>query len=321
MAIGAASGMEIYDAEFQSGVVEVLAQSTNAFNAASRNAIVLGSELLKGEYNKEAFFDLNATLVERRDLTDVSTETDDDLSQGEIIGVKVSRRAQTANTLDSLRKVQADEREMSFVLGQQYAKAKLANMLNTGCSALAGTLLHESNALYDATATADTGLTHKNLVKGLAKMGDGQGRIVAWIMHSASQFQLMENSIESAALLDSVAGAFINSGNIASLNRPMIVTDSTALYSDTDYYVVGLTEQGLRLVESEQESVVGEVVTGYHNLLFRVQGEFSYNVTVKGFAYDSTANPTDATLAGDNWTTAVTSVKDCAGIIIKHTIE
>jgi len=64
-------------------------------------------------------------------------------------------------------------------------------------------------------------------------------------------------------------------------------------------------------------------LTGFENLVYRLQGESAYNIGVKGFTWDTATggvNPLDAAVATQaNWDQAVTSYKDCAGVYIKTT--
>jgi hypothetical protein len=67
--------------------------------------------------------------------------------------------------------------------------------------------------------------------------------------------------------------------------------------------------------------MVVDLVSGLDNLVYRFQGEFAYNMGVKGFKWDTGnggANP-DATAlgTGSNWDAASTSYKDFAGCIIQ----
>ena len=67
--------------------------------------------------------------------------------------------------------------------------------------------------------------------------------------------------------------------------------------------------------------MVLDEVTGLENLVVRLQGEFAYNLGVKGFKWDTAnggANPSDAAVGtGTNWDAAVSSYKDYAGIVIQ----
>ena len=326
MAIGKASDFTIYEAEFNGGQVEGLASNIDAFNAASRNSIILESPMVdRGQYHKTSFFK-QGTWVSRRDLTSVTAATDIALTQGELIGVKVSRKfGPIAQTIDAWRKIAKDPREMSFILGQQYAQHKQQAMLDSALLAAEAAIQGQSALNYDATGQSTKTLTHGHLVSGLAKFGDRQNAVRCWVMHSKPYFNLMSQAITDKVY--EVAGVTINSGTVASLGRPIVVTDlastSGGLYdlngSLTDTYnVLGLVEGGVRARESEREDVAFELVTGLENLVYRFQAEFSYTIFIAGMKWDvgnGGANPTDANLATTtNWDAAVTSDKDKAGI-------
>src|SRR5690606_36064766 len=117
---------------------------------------------------------------------------------------------------------------------------------------------------------------------------DASSRIVCWVMHSKPFFDLMENTIADA--LFNVANVTVYQGTVATFNRPVVVTDSTSLTtstsSDTDYHILGLVEDAVRIVESEEREIVSEVVTGLENLVLRIQGEYAFNLRVRGFQWD-----------------------------------
>jgi hypothetical protein len=147
-------------------------------------------------------------------------------------------------------------------------------------------------------------------------------------MHSKNYFDLMKHQIGTSANGDIVSGVAVQGANPLTLNRPVIVTDSDALKvaggsgsgAYTDYHVLGLTANGIVVENSETERVVLDEVTGLENLVVRMQGEYAYNLGVKGYKYDTTvgANPSDANLGtSTTWDLAATSYKDVAGVIIQ----
>ena len=75
---------------------------------------------------------------------------------------------------------------------------------------------------------------------------------------------------------------------------------------------IALTEFPLAVLEGPK--------TGSDNLYFRWQAEYSYNLKLKGCAYNTGtgANPTNAAVANaSNWTTKVADNKLLPGVIIK----
>jgi hypothetical protein len=320
MAIGKYSDFQIYDEQFHSGAWEALEQETNAFNEASRNGIQLISQGARGHFEEQSFFKVNADMIKRRDISDTTDATDDPLESAELRAPKVNRKFQVANTLDSLRKITSSVEEFSFVLGQQAGKARAVDYLNTGLRAGVAAMLSNSGVQHDAGKNASVEV----LIDGLSKYGDAASRIVLWASHSAPGFQLMKSQLDVET--DRVAGATIYEASVGTLARRLLITDSPALVqgsveSPTGYYILGLTESGIALLESEDNFLFSGVVSGRENLIFRVQGEHAYNVRVNGYAYThATENPNDDAIGThSNWVRRYSDNKSTAGILIKVT--
>lgn len=328
MAIGKASDFKVYQDQYQSGIVEVLTQNSKAFNDASRGALVLNTVSRRGDYSQAAFFQSVTNLVSRRDTTSTSTATDLALTEEEIISVKLNRKiGPVAQTRDAFRKIAAGRtsEELSFILGQQSAVAMQLDMLNSALRAARAALANQATNLY--TIPTNGTLATSGLVSGLSKFGDAADQIVAWVMHSKPYYDLVANQI--AANIYGVSNFNVAQGTPVTLNRPVIVTDSDALIvtggsgstAFTNYYTLGLTVGGALVENTEQEELVVIDITGNENLVVRYQGEFAYNLGVKGFKYDITnggANPADSAVAtGSNWDPAMTSLKNWAGVTIQ----
>ena len=322
MATGQLANLKVYNAEYNGGMIESVAQMTNAFNAASLNAIRLVPGLERGNYKKESFF-TNVDAVSRRDMTSVSALDDNAQAQDEEISVKLHRKYHITQTVGALKTAGYDMREMSFIWGQAYGERKIQAQLNSAIKSVEAAIEGNSAMNYDATGESTKTLTYTHLINGLKKFGDAQDRIIAWVMHSKPFFDLMINATDNYKV-DSVSGFTINSGGVASLGRPIIVTDDASLYNDksgTDTYnVLGLVANAVVAQETEEDTIYAEIETGKEQLILRQQNEFAFNVGCKGFKWDITnggANPTDSTLSTtSNWDQAATSDKDTAGIRI-----
>ena len=328
MAAGKASDFKVYQDQFQAGVIETLTQNSNAFNAASAGAITLATISRRGDYSQQAFFKNVAGLVSRRDTTSVADADILPLTQDEWISVKLNRKIGPVDqTKDAFRKIMAGlaEDEMSFLLGEMAAKAMQVEMLNSALRA--GRAALNAQAAVKYTIPTSGTMNTAGLVSGLSKFGDAASQIVCWVMHSKAYFDLVQNQI--TANIDGVSNFNVATGTPVTLNRPVLVTDSDALVvtagsgsaATTDYMTLGLTVDGLKVENTEEEELVSENVTGKENLITRLQGEFAYNMGVKGFKWDignGGANPNDATLGtGSNWDAVRGSHKDFAGVIIQ----
>lgn len=320
MAIGLEADFVIYNQQFWGGVVETLQQNTEAFNAASQNAVRLVTRSILGDYERESFLKSTASLISRRDVTASTSVSDSKLQAGEMIGVKVNRRlGPVTQSRDAFRKIGVSPEEFSFMLGQQSGPAIAIDYINLAVGAVRAAITNVAALQYDATADTLKTLNHTAMVGGLSKFGDRAARIVAWVMHSKNYFDLMKQQI--ADKLFEVAGATVYAGTIATFGKPVIVLDSPNLFTAgsaaTTYDVLGLVENAVEVAESEERDIISQPVTGLENLVDRIQGEYAFNLRVKGTAYNTGngINPLDATLlTAATWTKVVADNKEMPGI-------
>lgn len=325
---GLAADMVIYNDEFWGGFMETIDQIVDVFNAASLDCIRLVNRRSKGEFQKESFVNDIASMVSRRDVADTlqTPATRLAMEQDDIIRPKLNRKiGPIENTLDSWKKIGSSTREMSLLLGQQVGQRVAQDMVDTVISAAVGAFSVDANSLIDVANITPTplNLTHDLLQDGNQLMGDMQGEVLCYVMHSASWNKLMKDAmVDSSSLvsLDSVRGVAINEGNIRTLGRRAIVTDSPSLVATNDYYILGLKRNALVVMESEERDLVSEIVTGNEQLTFRVQGEFAYNVGVGGYSYTSaTKNPDNTALATNtNWGRGFASAKRGGGFAVLY---
>jgi hypothetical protein len=309
---GTRNDFKIYHEEFFGGMNEVVQQNSNVFNAASSNAIRLVPRMLKGDYDRESFFKAVETLVTRRDPTSTSDAAIQKLEQGELQGVKLNRKIGPAyQTMDSFKKIQVDPREFSFILGQQAGEEALRDYVNTGALSVSTAIQRMSPSMVvDKTAETDSTLSAQYLIQTMAKMGDRAQRIRAWVMHSKPWFDLMEGQVSDK--VTNISDVVIYGGSPGTLGRPVIVTDSPYLVNyqtvtsgpaGDNYIVLGLTEDAVVMNQSEEESIMSDILLGKENIIMQYQGEYAYNIRVKGFSFGNTVNPTAANLGlTTNWT-------------------
>jgi len=323
MAIGKTSDFVIYSDEFFAGFFEGIVTNTAAFNEASRGALRLVPGAHEGHYQKESFLKRIASFVTRRDITSVAAATDLAMTQGENVRVKINRKiGPIAQTLDAWRKIGRDPSTMSLILGQMVGQEVLEDYVRTAIKGVTAAIRANT-----AMVVADTGaiITHADLATGLSKFGDQAGKIVCWVMHSKPYFDLVKAQVTPATTIFEIGSLAVREGITPLLGRPAIVVDApdlTFVDTTTDYVTLGLTEDGVVVIESEIREIVSDVVTGLENLVGRVQGEYAFTLGVKGFTWDVTnggAGPTDAAIAtGTNWDQVATDDKQTAGVGI-HT--
>lgn len=323
MPAGTKTNFKIYDEQFFGGMVEQIEQNADAFNAASNGTIVLQPERLIGDFEKEAFVTQIANLITRRDVTSVAAASDLLAAQAEKAGVKINRKiGPVAQTLDAFRKIgeNVSPEVLSLMLGEQVGKAIAVDYINTAVVGARAALNNTAAVLYDHSVTGT--LTHGALVSGMAKFGDKAGSLACWVMHSKPYFNLIGQALTDKIF--EVAGAVIYSGSVPTFGRPVVVIDAPALLTTgtpDKYDSLCLVPGAVVVKESEERNIVNEIVTGLENLVVRMQGEYAFNLGIKGYTWDVTnggANPTDAALGtGSNWDKVATENKALAGIIVK----
>jgi hypothetical protein len=312
----------IYPELVHGGLVETLIQNTDAFNAASGGAIRLVNARRRGDFAQESFIKNVTGLVNRRGVAgspENPAVTSNPVPMSEFVTVKVNRRVGPIDqTLDSFRKLgeDADLEILSRKIGVQIAKAIQIDQLEAGMTSLVAAITNVS-ALLNAPSP-ESAISTSRLVDGLALFGDQGARIKVWVMHSKVYYDLVKDQI--SANIDGISNFNVANAAPVTLNRPVLVTDSASLVNGGVYTTLGLTEDAVVLEDSEQESMMGDLITGKDNLVVRLQGEFAYNIGVKGCAWDVAnggVNPDDTALGtGTNWDSVMDNNKDLPGIAL-----
>ena len=325
MAIGKASDMKVYQEEFQSGMIERVAQFLGVFNEGTRGAIRLIPSALKGDYSKAAFFKDVSGLVSRRDTTITTAVTDLALTQDEVISVKLNRKVgPLAQTLDAIKKANITEAEASRAFGVLAGEQKMKDMVDAAIRSVAAAIGATAAMVSDVSVTTGTRVPSSPgaLNTALALMGDAAQDVVCWVGHSRPNFDIIGALI--AGTTSGLADVATIQGALPGyLGRPSIITDSAALtFTDTyvKYRTLGLVRDAVIVTESEEESFATEMVTGLENLVRRWQSEHAFNVECKGYKWDIAnggANPNDTALAlSTNWDKVATSDKHTPGVLL-----
>jgi hypothetical protein len=232
----------------------------------------------------------------------------------EFVSVKVNRRIGPIDqTLDSFRKLgeDTDLEILSRKIGVQIAKGIQVDQLEAGLTSLVAAISAQGALTVAPSPQATLGTNV--LVDGLAAFGDAGSRIKMWVMHSKAYYDLVKDQI--ALNIDGISN--FNVANAA----PVTLNHSASLVNGGVYTTLGLTEDAVIMEDSEEESLMGDLITGKDNLVVRLQGEFAYNVRCKGTAWDVAnggVNPDNTALGtGTNWDSVMDDVKDLAGVAIQ----
>lgn len=322
---------KLYDTEFFSGVNLYLQQNVQVFNENSAGGIRLVTQALRGNFERQSFMSEIQNIIQDRDPTNMAALTPLDMAQDELISPKVNRTiGPVGKTLDTWKKIDEDPQMMSLLFGQQTAPAILRDWLHTLLVSGTTAMGTEAGMVYDVINNAnltDKTLKGAYLIRGQNLLGDKSQRLSAFVMHSGAHADLMIEQSDKANVIDQIGSTILYGGSPATLGKPVVVTDDEALIvrnpagdgSQPDQYkVLGLTEDALVATQSEDETIMSDVPLLTGNLRMIIQGEYAFNVGVKGFAYTDTAASPDLAALGTagNWDYRYGDVKNGPGFMI-----
>lgn len=319
----ALSDLSVFSEYAYAAMTEVLAQQVALFNEASNGTITLRSAAHQGDYSDVAFFKKVSGLVRRRNAYGSGAVSEKVLQHIVDTMVKVAAGTPPVRLDPSQFKwIQLNPEVAGAALGQQLAKDAIADMLNTGIMAGQAALSGVVAIIYDGTGDSPDTLNPIMLNNGVAKFGDAHDAIRAWIMHSGSLFQLYGNALTNTQMLFTYGTVNVRAD---AFGRRFVVSDVPVLFtagSPNIYWAMGLATDALRVDQNNDFTDNYQMINGDENIKRTYQAEWSYNLGVKGFAWDKTNgshSPNDAALAtASNWDKFATSNKDIAGIMVKH---
>ena len=320
----ALSDLAVYSEYAYASMTEVLRQRIDLFNAATGGAITLRSAAHQGDFSDVAFFAKISGLVRRRNAYGSGSVGEKKLAHLVDTMVKVAAGTPPVR-LDpgQFKWIQQNPEVAGAALGQQLAVDTMADMLNVGLGASYAALSAQTAVVYDATGNTlpENTLSFGNLNNGQAKFGDQASTISTWVMHSKPMFDLYGKNLTNAERL-------FNYGNINVMRDPfgklLVMTDSQNLVitgTPNNYAVLGLVPGAVIIDQNDDYTANEEAKNGDENIIRTFQAEWSYNVGVRGFAWDKTnggKSPNDAALlTATNWDKYATSHKDLAGVVVK----
>lgn len=320
----ALSDLAVYSEYAYASMTEVLRQKVDLFNAATGGAITLRAGAHQGDYSDTAFFAKISGLVRRRNAYGSGAVSEKTMRH--LIDTMVKVAAGTPPVrLDpgQFKWIQQNPEVAGVALGQQLAVDTMADMLNVGLGASYAALSQVAAVNYDASANAspDDTLSFGNLNNGQAKFGDQSSSIGAWVMHSKPMFDLYGKNLANASQL-------FNFGTVNVVRDPfgklLVMTDCGNLVitgTPNKYAVLGLVPGAVMIDQNNDFTANEDAKNGDENIIRTYQAEWSYNVGVRGFAWDKTnggKSPNDAALlTATNWDRYATSEKDLAGVVVK----
>lgn len=143
-------------------------------------------------------------------------------------------------------------------------------------------------------------------------------------MHSTPQHDIFDQALTNTTQLFSFGTVQVREDGFG---RRYVVTDSPSLSvtsgspAVTDYYTLGLVQNAIVVEDNNDFFANMETSNGTENIQRTWQAEYTFNLSMKGYTWDTTnggKSPTDAEIAtGTNWDKTATSLKDTAGVAVK----
>jgi len=315
---------------FSLGEMEVIAQNIAAMNQAGGMFRLLDRRV-KGPYVYNNVRRRYSGGVTRRDPASTSAATKIPVQATSDTRVKVKRKwGPFENTKDAWHEMISEQggsiEGLAQSKGAEAAEDQVQDWLNTGLRACRSALVNQADNLY--TVPSSGTLDSSGMIKGAATFGDAfMSRIVGFIGHSKPFFDLMEDQAVTLKTTG-ISDVALAEASVRTLGKPFVVTDSDSLSvttgtgtaAVTTYYTLALVQGGIIMDNSRPLDVEIDTTLGGENMLVTLQGEFDFNVGLKGFEWDVTnggANPTDTAIGtGTNWDKTGTNKKDLSGFVI-----
>jgi len=312
----ALSDLQVFQEEAYTAMVETLHINIDLFNQATQGGLILAPAVHMGDFSTETFWKITEGLVRHRD----PYKKDGSVPSKELsMGTKTSVRYASGTPelrMDAtwMNWIQRAPVEAAIVFGRQLAEQRLRDQLYTALGCFIGAVSSHGKMVYDHGAAAgaenDGKACLQAMLRGAAKFGDEADNVNCWVMSSKSQVDIYEQTLSNENRLFSFGNVIVNSD---AQGRPIISTDAAPLYvaspdagtTPDKYYLCGLTSGAIVLEPNNDFNAATNNLTGNENIKTTYQAEWSEQIGIKGFTWDTAAggkNPDYTKLTtGSNW--------------------
>lgn len=329
----ALSDLAVFNEYAYDSFTEINRQQLELFNSATEGCFQLRGGANQGDYNERAFFEkVSGGLVRRRNAYGSGAIAAAAMSHVTDVSVKVAAGTPEVSIPPGQFKwIQQNPEVAGAAMGKQLAADSLADMLNVGLGACYSALAQVSAIVTNISVVTATTVAAANepswdaLNTAASKFGDRSSEIRGWVMHSAPMHKLFSKNLANAQ------GLFTY-GSVNVVRDPfgkfLVMTDSANLFAldtvpapDVNLYrILGLTPGAIEIQQNPDYTENWQTENGDENIQRSYQAEWSYNLSVKGFAWDKGnggPSPTNAALfTSTNWDRIATSEKDLAGVLL-----
>jgi hypothetical protein len=315
------SDMKVFNDFAYLAATETVDQQVALFNEASAGTITLTSARNVGDYTQEAMYQNITGLARYRDAYGSGTVAATALAQLQLNSVKVAAGSPPVSfERQALTHLQRNPEEAATMIGIQWGKAQFQQQLNAAIGAAVGATTANTALVHtDQTGAAN----FKKLNRAAQKFGDRATDIRAWIIHGTEIHELYDNALTNTEELF----RFGDVGVVGdAFGRRFIITDAPGLYkgdATVGYRTLGLVQGAVMVSDNSDLNFNVSTLNGTENVVTTWQAEYTFQVAVKGYSWntawngETAATPVLADLsAGANWPQGATSDKDCAGVML-----
>lgn len=310
---------EVFNDFTYTTATEVLRQQIELFNAATAGAITLVAADNAGDFTSSSLYAKIDGLVRRRNVYSNAAVSAKEMEMLVDTSVKVAAGTPPVQIDPAWWTwINRSPDEAGIIYGRQLAVDMLADMLNTALMGIVAAMLNDTTIQHDGSgATAD----YNDLLTGTSKFGDRSTDIRVWVAHSKVMFDIWGTNLANAASLFNFGTVSVRSDP---WGRPIVLTDSPSLINTAptpdNYYTLGLVPGAARVEQNDDFIQNIETTNGFENIRRTIQSEWTYNLGVKGYSWDTASgghSPNDAAIASSgSWDRFATSHKDLPGVLV-----
>ena len=201
------------------------------------------------------------------------------------------------------------------VISESLAMAVMQDQINKAIGVLVAAIGNQSAATLDVSAeVGDAGaVTQLTLNKTHALWGDSSSNLTVQVMTGATSHKLYGQALQNGASLFSEGTVRV----IDILGKRSIITDCPALMAGSKERVLSLSPMAAVIASNDDFTSDILPVVGQTRLETIYQAEYTENVSVKGYSWNTTVkSPVKAELeTGANWT-LILPLKQSAGALL-----
>ena len=316
-----------YENEAYVGFTERVGQVVDVFNMNSNGAITLSMDEVWGDRPTEAFFDYLDTSGTRA-IVDASAKTYNKNTADDARAFIKKFDDNRANNVSDFKNQKLNMSARVRADGVALADAVMTNAISGALSgfygAISGIAGLTNTDVASGTAVTNT-LTVQRLFTTKEKFGDMHSKIAAWVMNSASYFNLMRQMGATPGSATALAqGVMVDAQWESVAGAPLIVTDNSVLsvagtsVAGAQNRVFGIVKGGvqLKVMEGSPLKTFEDRTVTPNVIVTDIEYDIETRIAGVDFSYGTPGDPALSVVANNsNWTQVATSVKNCAGVI------